>query len=44
MEKNNLGLIPDHNTETAFAERLFVPLEECRVVKWLLAALHDKKA
>ena len=42
-ETNNLGLIPDHNAETAFAEWLFTPLEERRVVEWPLAALHDKK-
>ena len=41
--KQNLDLIPDHDTETAFAERLLVPLEEGGVVKWLLAALHNKK-
>lgn len=35
----NLDLIPDHNTETAFAERLLIPLEECGIVKWLLAPL-----
>ena len=37
----NLDLIPNHNTETAFAERLLIPLKECGVVKWLLAALHN---
>jgi len=34
----NLNLIPDHDTEAVFAERLFIPLEERGVVKWLLAA------
>ena len=42
-ENDNLNLVPDHNTETALAERLFVPLEECRVVERLLTALYNKK-
>ena len=41
--KQDLDLIPDHNAETAFAERLFVPLEERGVVKWLLTALGNNK-
>ena len=41
-EQNNSSLIPNNNTETAFTERLFVPLEECRVIKWSLTALHKK--
>lgn len=39
--KQNLDLIPDHNTETAFAERLFIPLEKRGIIKWLLAALDN---
>lgn len=38
--RRNSSLIPDNNTETPFAEWLFVPLKECRVVKRSLAALH----
>jgi hypothetical protein len=43
MVDKNLDLIPDHNTETAFAERLLVPLEERRIVKWLLAPLYNNQ-
>ena len=41
--RNDLDLIPDHNTETAFAERLFIPLEKRGVIKWPRAALYNKK-
>jgi len=43
QEKKTLDLIPDHNTETTFTERLFIPLEERGVVKRLLTALHKNK-
>lgn len=41
-EKKKSDLVPDHNAETAFAERLLVPLEESGVVKRPLAALRNK--
>lgn len=40
-KKKNLDLVPYHDAETAFAERLLVPLEERGVVERLLAALHS---
>jgi len=41
--KQDLDLIPNHNTETPFAERLFVPLEERGIVKRLFAALDSNE-
>jgi len=38
----NLDLIPYHDAETALAERLVIPLEECGVVKRLLAPRANK--
>lgn len=42
LEEKNLDLVPDHNAETVFAERLLVPLEERGVVERPLAALHNE--
>lgn len=42
-EKKNLDLVPDHNTETAFAEWLSIPLEERGIIKRLLTALDNDK-
>lgn len=39
--EKNLKLVPDHDTETTFAKRLFIPLEERGIVKWPLAALQS---
>ena len=36
-------LVPDHDAEAVFAERLAVPLEERRVLERLVAALYPSR-
>ena len=36
-------LVPNHDAEAVFAERLAVPLEERRVLEWLITALHPTR-
>ena len=39
--RGSLDFVANHDAETAFTERLVVPLEEGRVIEWLVAALQN---